>query len=250
MVMSDTIDALLAERETLLEICAGLADADWASGSGCPGWSVQDVVTHMGAGFQAVTDPTALPDTQGLPFEEAQDVIVRARRGLSPAEVVAHYAETSEKAIGALRDFSTADFEVPLGDLGTYPASVIPAGFCFDHYIHIRGDLFAPRGPLPGPVPVSDSLRLGGAIDWIEAAVGQQNAGSLAALGRPAEIVLSGGDSRTLHLGPDGAPAATVRSRADDFVRWVTQRATWEDLGVEATGDENALALLRGLRVF
>jgi len=248
--MSDTIDALLAERKTLLEICARLGAADWASGSGCPGWSVQDVVSHMGAGFQALVDPSALPDVQGLPFEEAQDVIVRARRGLSPAEVVAHYTETSEKAIGALRDLSVADFEVPLGDAGTYPASALPAGYCFDHYIHIRGDLFAPRGPLPGPRPASDGLRLGGAIDWIEAAVGQQNADRLAALDSPAEIVLSGGDSRTLRLGPDGPPVATVRSHADDFVYWVTQRATWEDLGVEASGDENALAVLRGLRVF
>ncbi len=248
--MSDAIDGLRADREELLKLCAGLSDGDWKAASGCQGWSVQDVVTHMGAGFQAVVDPTALPDTSGLPFERAQDVVVQARRGLSPAEVLTHYTETSEKAIGVLRDLSTADFEVPLGDAGTYHASALPAAFCFDHYIHIRADLFAPRGPLPGPPPASDGLRLGGAIDWIEAAVGQQNGDRLAALVSPAEIVLSGGDSRTLRFGPDGPPAASVRSGADDFVRWITQRAAWEDLGVDASGDENALAVLRGLRVF
>jgi uncharacterized protein (TIGR03083 family) len=251
MAMSDTIGALLADRQTLLEICGGLSDADWAADSGCAGWSVLDLVGHMGATFQAVVDPTALPDTQGLPFEEAQDVIVRARRGRSPDEVMAHYRETSEKAIGLLRDLSTADLQVPLGeDAGTYPASVLPAAFCFDHYIHIRGDLFTPRGPLPGPLPASGDLRLAGAIDWIEAALGQQNAARLAALPGPAEIVLSGGDSRILHLGPDGPPAATVRSDADGFVRWITQRAAWEDLGSEAAGDEKALAVLRELKVF
>jgi uncharacterized protein (TIGR03083 family) len=248
--MSDTIDALRADRAVLLDICAGLSASSWKAGSGCPGWSVQDVVTHMGAGFQAVVDPAALPDTQGLPFERAQDAIVEARRGLTPAEVVAHYAEVSEKALGVLRELAAGTFEVPLGDAGTYPASALPAAFCFDHYTHIRADLFAPRGPLPGPPPSSDGPRLGGAIDWIEAAIGQQNADRLAALTVPAEIVLSGGDSRTVRLGPDGPPAATVSSDADAFVRWVTQRATWEELGVEAAGDDRALAVLRGLKVF
>jgi uncharacterized protein (TIGR03083 family) len=248
--MTDTIEALRADRTALLDICAGLNDADWKAASGCPGWSVQDLVTHMGAGFQAVVDPAVLPDTAGLPFEQAQDVVVQKRRGLTPAEVVAHYTEVSEKAIDLLRDLSAADFEVPLGDAGTYPASALPAAFCFDHYIHIREDLFAPRGPLTGPPPAYDGPQLRGAIDWIEAAIGQQNASRLASLGGPAEIVLTGGDSRTLRLGPEGAPAASVRSAADDFVCWITQRAAWEDLDVTAAGDENALEVLQQIRVF
>jgi len=248
--MNDTIGALRADRTALLDICAGLSDAEWKAASGCAGWSVQDVVTHLGAGFQAVVDPAVLADTTGLPFEQAQDVMVQERRSLTPAEVVAHYTDVSEKAIGLLRDLSKADFEVPLGDAGTYPASVLPAAFCFDHYIHIRADLFAPRGPLTGPLPASGGPHLAGAIDWIEAAIAQQNASRLASLASPAEIVLTGGDSRTLHLGPDGTPAASVRSSADGFVRWITQRAAWEELGVDAAGDESALTVLRELRVF
>lgn len=248
--MSETLEALRADRDELLKICAGLDGAAGQASSGCPGWSVQDVVAHMGAGLQAVVDRTALPDTNGLPFERAQDVIVQERRGLAPAEVVAHYAEVSEKALGVLGNLEKADLEIPLGDAGTYPASAMPAAFCFDHYVHIRADLFQPRGPLTGPSPAPDSLRLHGAIDWIEAAIGQQNAGDLAALAAPAEIVLTGGDSRVLRLGPDGPPAASVRSGADDFVRWITQRAAWEDLGVQASGDDEALAVIRGLRVF
>jgi hypothetical protein len=204
----------------------------------------------MGALYQSVVDPSVLPDSSGLPTEQAQEVHVASRRDLSPAQVVAHYSEISEKAIAVLADLATADFEVPLGDLGTYPARVLPLAFCFDHYTHIRADLFPPRGPLPGPPPASDELRLGRAIDWIDAAVGQQNASRLAGLDSPAEIVLSSGDSRTIRLGPDGPPAATVRSGADAFVRWVTQRASWDELGVEAAGDERVLAVIRGLKVF
>jgi uncharacterized protein (TIGR03083 family) len=248
--MTDAIEALAADRAVLLEICAGLTDDDWKAGSGCPGWSVQDVVTHMAAGFQAVADPAALPDTQGLPFERAQDAVVEARRGLTPGEVVALYTEMSEKALSILRDLAAADFEVPLGDAGTYPASVLPAAFCFDHYTHIRADLFAPRGPLAGPPPPADEPRVGHAIDWIEAAISQQNRPALSELTGAAEIVLTGADSRTIRLGPGGAPAASVRSDAEAFLRWITQRATWEQSGVEATGDQTVLAAVHQLSVF
>jgi hypothetical protein len=46
---SAVIRTLEADRLALLEICAGLTDADWKADSGCAGWSVQDVVAHLGA---------------------------------------------------------------------------------------------------------------------------------------------------------------------------------------------------------
>ena len=248
--MTDAIEAVAADRALLLDICAGLTGDDWKAGSGCPGWSVQDVVTHVGGTLQAMVDPAGLPDTGGLPFERAQDVIVEARRGLTPDQVVAHYTEVSEKALGVLRDLATADFEVPLGDVGTYRTSVLPAAYCFDHYLHIRADLFAPRGPLAGPPPAADGPRVGHAIDWVEAAIGQQNEALLAGLTGGAEVLLTGKDSRTLRVGPDGPPAASVRSDAEAFLRWVTQRATWEQAGVEAAGDQSVLAAVRQVRVF
>ena len=44
------IEALQEEREVVLGICARLSEADWAAESGCPGWSVKDVISHLGAG--------------------------------------------------------------------------------------------------------------------------------------------------------------------------------------------------------
>lgn len=135
------IEALRADRAALLAICAGFTDSDWKAASGCLGWTVQDLVAHMGALYWAVVDPSVLPDVTGLPTERAQDRYVEARRSLG------------------------AGFEVPLGDLGTYPARVLPTAFCFDHYLHIRADMFAPRGPLTGEPPRSDELRLMPALD-------------------------------------------------------------------------------------
>jgi hypothetical protein len=43
---------------------------------------------------------------------------------------------------------------------------------------------------------------------------------------------------------------ATIRSDGPALVRWVTQRGSWADLGVQATGDQEALAAARVLKVF
>ncbi len=141
---------------------------------------------------------------------------------------------------------------MPLGDLGTYPAALIPAAYAFDHYTHIRADLFPPRGPLAGPPPASDELRLIPALDWIEAALPQQNPGVLAALEALAgglRITVTGPAARTIQVGP-GEPAAEISSGAPALVRWITQRGDWDDLAVQLRGDEGHLGQAARLKVF
>lgn len=250
--MSSYVEALAADRAVLQEICVDLDDLGWDTPSGCPGWTVKDVVAHMGILFWAVVDPGALPpEGSGRPTEEAQEIYVASRRAMSAPQVVHDYAAVSEKALSALETFAGVENEVPLGDLGTYPMDVLPAAFCFDHFVHIRADLFGPRGPLTEAPPPSDQLRLGPALDWVEAALPQQNKPRIDGLAGQAEIVVTGPVPRTLRLGdPNAAVTASVTSDADSFVRWVTQRADWADLGIHGQGDEADLAILRSLKVF
>jgi uncharacterized protein (TIGR03083 family) len=249
--MEDAIKALGADRAELLNICAGLDAAAWAAPSGCPGWSVKDVIAHMGALFWGVVDPATLPDTSGLATEAAQEVLVGSRRSLTAEQVLDDYATVSEKALAAIAGLAGADFEVPLGDLGTYQARILPTAFCFDHYTHIRADLFQPRGPLTSPPPPSDELRLAPALVWIEAALPQQNAAILERVAGSADIVITGTAARTIRVGnPAGPASALVRSSGDACVRWITQRGSWEDLGVHAEGDPRILSALRELKVF
>jgi uncharacterized protein (TIGR03083 family) len=243
------IEALRADREVLLEIGGGLGPSEWKAPSGCPGWSVQDLFAHVGGLFWMVVDGSQLPDTAGLPTEQAQDVIVEARRSWDPARVLDDYTEVSVKAIDALADLAAGDFEMALGDLGTYPAAVLPTAYAFDHFTHIRFDLFPPRGPLSSPAPVSDELRLAAALDWIEAALPQLNADRIAALPGAAELVVTGDAARTLTVG-SGETVARVASDGPSFVRWVTQRGTWDDVGAHASGDQAALAQVAQLKVF
>jgi uncharacterized protein (TIGR03083 family) len=249
-VTGGAAEALRAERDVVLGVGARLADSDWQAPSGCPGWSVQDVFSHLGAVYWMVAGPASLPDVSGLPTERAQDAYVEARRTMTPAQVLADYEQVSLKAIEILAGLAGNHSLAPLGDLGTYPISVIPNSFCFDHYAHVRADLFAPRGPLAGEPPAASALQFGAALDWMEAALPQQCGPVLAELTAPAEIVITGTAGRSIHLGPDGAPEAQVTCGADEFIRWATQRATLAEAGASATGDEAVLSVISKIKVF
>ena len=245
--MYDAIGAVRTDRAALLEIGRGLTPAQWQAPSGCPGWSVQDVVAHLAIEFWAVVDLSQLPDITGQPFERAQEILVESRRGLPPEAVLDDYEQVSSTGLERLAGMAALEVPVPLGDAGTYPAAVLPTACAFDHYTHIRADLFPSRGPLDGEPPPSDELRTGSALDWIEAALPQQNAQAAAQATLEIQVTGAGGRSITFGSGP---VKATVTSDAPAFVRWVTQRASWADLGVRAAGDEQALAAARALRVF
>lgn len=245
--MNAAIEAVRADRAALLEICAGLSPATWHAASGCEGWSVKDLVAHLGALFWAVVDPSRLPDSTGMPTECAQELWVQSRRDLTPAAVLEDYQDAGERALQRLAELAALDIDLPLGDLGTYPAALLPSAYAFDHYTHIRADLFRPRGPLALPPPPCDELRLGPTLDWIEAALPQQN--PAAAETGLYELQVTGPGSRIICFG-SGQSMATLSSDSSSFVRWVTQRGSWEELGVQAAGDEPALSAARKLKVF
>jgi uncharacterized protein (TIGR03083 family) len=248
--MNGALRAIEEDRKVVLALCPQIPKALWAKESGCPGWSVQDLVSHMACSFWLAVDPTKLPDPGGLPAERAADLYVESRRPMTTEEVVADYEQVSQRGLEMLAAVAGQDFDVPLGDVGTYPASMVPAAFAFEAFIHLRYDLFTPDGPLEGEPPPADELRLAPTLDWIEASLPQQNASLLAAIGNPVEVRLDGLCARTLSIGDGTDVAAHITTDSLAFVRWVTQRGTWEDLGVRAEGDPSTLETIRKLRVF
>jgi uncharacterized protein (TIGR03083 family) len=248
-VRPNALKAIEADRETLLELCHELDDAIWTSDSGCPGWTVQDLVSHMACSFWLAVDMSNLPDSAGLPAERAADLYVASRRSLTPKQILADYESVSSRGLELLAAVQGQNVDVPLGDVGTYPASLVPAAFAFEHYVHVRYDLFPPDGPFGGEPPASDELRLAPTLDWIQAALPQQNSELLGGIDKAVDVHLSGICGRTLRIG-DGEVAGQIDCDAAAFVRWVTQRGSWESLGVDATGDPSALETMRRLRVF
>jgi uncharacterized protein (TIGR03083 family) len=247
--MSDALKAIETDREALLTLCKQLDDSTWAKQSGCSGWTVQDVVSHMACSFYLAVDMSNLPNSDGLPAERAADLYVESRRSMTPEEVVADYESVSAKGLELLAAVQGQDVDVPLADVGTYPAALLPAAYAFEHYIHIRYDIFGPDGPVTGEPPASDELRLAPTLDWIEAAIPQQNGKLLDGLDKAVEIRLTGPGARTLQVG-SGDVAAHITSDSAAFVRWATSRGSWEDLGVDAQGDSATLDVVRRLTTF
>jgi uncharacterized protein (TIGR03083 family) len=248
--MSATLEAIAAERRVALELCSQIPDSMWAKDSGCSGWSVQDLVSHMACSFWLAVDPSTLPDPGGLPAEHAADLYVESRRCMTPEGVVADYESVSARGLEVLAAIEGQDVEISIGDVGTYPASVLPTAFVFEAFIHLRYDLFPPDGPLRGDPAPTDELRLAPTLDWIEAALPQQNTHLLNDVHVGVQVRLDGLCARTLHIGGHTDAAARVTSDSQAFVRWVTQRGTWESLNVEAEGDPSILGIIRQLRVF
>lgn len=249
MTDHQAVEALRADRDVVLDLASRLSDEEWDAESGCPGWTVRDVVAHMGSLFWEVVDPSVLPDVDGMGTERAQEVRVAERRTWSAQRVVTDYETVSRRALDALEALAQVDVTLPLGDLGTYPASAVPNAFAFDHFVHIRADLFAPRGPLARARPPVDALRTEPTLDWIEQALAQQCAGVVDALPGTARLEVTGPVPRTISIGSGGV-VATVSSDAWAFVMWTTQRGSWEDLDVTADGDPDALSALRKIHVF
>jgi uncharacterized protein (TIGR03083 family) len=246
---SSALKAIEADREALLELFRGVDDSVWTQDSGCPGWTVQDLVSHMACSFWLAVDMSKLPDSAGLPAERAADLYVESRRSMTSAEILADYESASARGLELLAAVQGQDVDVPLGDVGTYPASLLPAAYAFEHYVHIRYDMFAPDGPFDTEPPASDELRLAPTLDWIEAALPQQNSGLLSGMDKAVAVRLSGVDGRTVQIG-DGEVAGQIDCDAAVFVRWVTQRGSWESLGVDAQGDPATLDVIRKLNVF
>src|ERR1700746_483687 len=107
--MLAAIDAMKAERAALIGICSGLTADQWSAPSGCAGWTVQDLVTHLGNLFWLVVDGSHLPDTSGVPTERAQEIGVEARRGMTAADVLADYEKVSETGLTRLAELAALD---------------------------------------------------------------------------------------------------------------------------------------------
>jgi uncharacterized protein (TIGR03083 family) len=242
------IDALRADCDALVEIGRGLTGDQWAATSGWAGWSVQGLVTHLAGGFWRVVDPSTLPDTTGLANTQAQALIVDARRSWSPERVLDDYRTVSVVAIDRLARLEGDESPMSMGELGHHTRSLVPNSFAFDHYTHIRADLCAPRGPIGATPPPSDERRVVPVLDWVSAALVQQNAALVESLPGAVSIEIRGVGARTITIGP-GPTSATIDQDGPTFLQWITGRWSWDALDLDVSGSDDCLAIGRQLRV-
>ena len=247
------VSGLVHARQELLSFCRSLTEDQWQAASQAEGWSVQDVVAHVGSGCHAIFTPAALTIIRGTDIERTNDDFVEIRRTWSSAQVLREYETWSRRIVTLARAVVATPAQhisVRLAELGRFPAGLLLTGaLVFDHHTHLRFDV-APavgrelRAPEPAQLAVS--------IEWMSAVLGNQiRAGGIAGLVAPLTLELRGrgGSKWTLaqsgvRAGTDKAAAATIVGQAGEFPEWATRRAPWRNRSIELLGDAEYAATI------
>ena len=238
--------AFRAERADVLAFCQSLAPADWRMNSFAEGWSITDVVAHLGSGCHAMFSPQALKLMRSDDVEQVNDELVAARRDRPPVEVLAEYRRWSRvfgAVVPAVTRTPLGRVRVPLAELGRFPARLLPSAAVFDHHTHLRHDM-APA--LGRPAPGTDANRMAAVLEWMTAVLANQLTGASPAwLDRPLALTLAGPGGGSWRVETSGAvtpgrtepAAAHITGAALEFPEWATRRANWRDRDITITGD-------------
>jgi uncharacterized protein (TIGR03083 family) len=138
-----TVAELAEVWTSLIGLGGELTDEDWDRPTGCPGWSVRDVYSHV-IGLESVLlgRPSAPPVEDDPPHVRndvgrSNESEVVLRRGRSGPEIVAELDEVASARLAALRAMGDDDFAVqtmtPAGP-GTYEDFM--AVRVFDCWVH------------------------------------------------------------------------------------------------------------------
>lgn len=214
--------------------------------SDAEGWSIADVVAHMAAGCHVLFTPSVTTLLKADNLERANDHMVDVRRDRTPAQVFGEYRRWS-RVFGAsarmLVGAPVGDVEIPIAELGHFPARLTVSALTFDHHTHLTYDM-APA--LGRQVPAADANRMAVVLEWMMAVLSNQL--TLATppwLDRAVAITLSGPGGGSWTVSPSGAvapgasdsAATRIDGVAAEFPEWGTRRADWRERQVVIGGD-------------
>ncbi|MEW2356726.1 maleylpyruvate isomerase family mycothiol-dependent enzyme [Spirillospora sp. NPDC029432] len=248
--MQANVAAFEQTLRSTIALAGTFAAGDWTRPTDCPGWSVQDVVSHMvgtelmllgedpAGGHVLAEEPAHVRNDLGRLIEPGVD----ARRGRSGPEVLAELREVLDRRLEAL---AATDPErpttAPTG--ATVPYKEFMVFRAFDCYIHeqdIRravgrpGNLDAPAAACarrimePG-LPVIVGRRSGAAP---KQTVLFEVSGAVPFAAR----IQVGEDGRARPV-EAGTPDVTLRMDWEAFMVLVAGRRTPADVAVDVTGD-------------
>jgi uncharacterized protein (TIGR03083 family) len=237
----------------LVDIARNLDATEWQTPSAATGWSVRDVISHIGCLLellQAAVRGEELPDSG---IEPLNDEMVAGRRGWDNTRILKNVQNQLEQAIATfttLQEEPMASVEAPMLDLGTYPLHGIADMFTFDMTTHLRCDILAPRGPITRQLPPLDEVCLGPSVSWLLGGIPKMQADLGSHIVAPLALRLNGpaaanvlintdaGIITVKPLQPSDKPAATLISTTTDFLAWSTTRLPWRAL-VGVAGDDS-----------
>lgn len=113
----NVVAALATEWAAITELCDQLSETEWAAPTECPGWSVQDNLSHIiGTERMLLDDPAPEVDVGEAPhvhndIGRVNELWITERRPWAPARVLAEFREVSAARLEALGAMTQADFD-------------------------------------------------------------------------------------------------------------------------------------------
>jgi uncharacterized protein (TIGR03083 family) len=243
----DRMGAAWRERDEVLRLCRQLDDDEWGRPSAADGWTVRDVIAHMGSVCHAFFAPAAMVKIlRSRHIERTNDDLVDDRRTHTAEQILAEYERWTAvvlRMFGPVSRTPLARLRVPLAELGRFPTAQMVGALVFDTHTHLRHDI----APVLGrPVPASDANRLAVVADWMMAVLSNSlRSGGMTWRDRPVAITLTGPgggmwtlkSDGTLTPGRDSRSAAEITGTTDEFPEWGTKRVGWRDRDIAIGGD-------------
>ena len=243
-----SIDNLERCWASISELCDGLTAEEWATPTGCPGWSVQDQVAHLidyEAGALGRPRPDHVPaDLSHVknPLGESNEVGVDARRSRPGAAVLDELREVTAARLAQLRGLTEDDYarEVPT-PAGPGTVSDMLRLRVMDTWSHEQDIRRALGRPGHGTGPVVDEA-MAYFTQFLPLLVGKRAGAAdgqsvVFALGDrpPVRIRVDGGRANVVDALP-GEPTTTLTMPATTFAALVGGRTDVPD-DVEVQGD-------------
>ncbi len=235
MARDPAVELLATEWASIAELCRTFGPEDWQRPTDCPGWTVQDQLSHLvgpEVGFLGRERPAHTPaDTSHVknPIGQANEADVDYRRSWPPEKVLAEFEEVTAARIAQLD---------ALGEEGLAAESWTPTGpgtvrdllaiRAFDAWVHEQDMRRATGRPghLEGPVAEHSVGRCALAMPFV---VGKK-AG--APDGATVVFAVEGDAGRTIAIGVEGGRARPLDEAPDEpTVRLTMDVETFTCLG-------------------
>jgi uncharacterized protein (TIGR03083 family) len=245
----DTIAALGQCFASITSLCEDLTESEWKTPTDCPGWNVQDNLSHligierMLEGLPPTNHKAAPAEYVKNPIGEANENEIDSRRHLSGAGVLAEWKEISSRRMANLRSADDAYFDASAmtptgpGTVGDFLSIRL-----LDSWVHeqdMRRAVGKP-GNLGGPAAEHTVDRL---IRTVPIVVGKRAGtpeGATVVIDVTGDVTrhvvctVTGGRAVAVADEPD-APLAHITMNVETFVVMATGRATADSLETRVT---------------
>jgi uncharacterized protein (TIGR03083 family) len=243
------VDLLARTWESVETLCAELTEAEWKTPTDCPGWTVQDTVSHLIDYESRLLGRPGPEHTVGnLPhlknaMGSANEVGVDWRRQFTGAQVLEEFREVTTARVEQLSaltlDDLSAEVQTPVGPGTLADLLQLRLMDSWSHEQDIRRALGRP-GHLAGPTADAALAHFTKLLPYVvgkKAAAGDGATVVFEVDDRVIAVEVVGGRGRVAELAPKQA-TATLRMGTATFAALVNGRTTSLD-GVTIDGDQD-----------